>query len=410
MSAPAVQTFVLVGAGLAAARAAETLRDNGFDGAVVLIGDEADRPYDRPPLSKDYLQGKLDREKVFLKPRDWYEQHAIDFRPGTRVTAVHPAAHEIRIQNGHPVGYDKLLLATGSSPRRLPVPGAEFSGVYYLRRIEDSDALRRALDSAQRVAIIGAGWIGLETAAAARVAGCAVTVIEQSSLPLLGVLGAEVAQTYAELHRRHGVELRLNCRVSQIVGEAGKVTGVELADGSRIPADTVIIGVGIEPNTQLAEAAGLTVDNGVVVDEHLTTSDPDIFAAGDVANSYYPTLGARLRLEHWSAAYNQGPVAAANMMGDQQSYQKLPYFFSDQYDSGMEYTGYVPRDGYDSVVFRGDPRSGEFIAFWLRDNRMLAGMNVNIWDVAPTIETLVRSGRPVDADKLADPQVPLADV
>jgi 3-phenylpropionate/trans-cinnamate dioxygenase ferredoxin reductase subunit len=404
------QTFVIVGAGLAGAKAAEALRTNGFDGKVILIGDEADRPYDRPPLSKGYLVGSTEREKIYLHPAQWHTEHDIDLRLGTRVTEIDRVAHKVSTAQGETLGYDKLLLATGSSPRRLEVPGADLTRVHYLRKVADSDALQAALASAQRVAIIGAGWIGLETAAAARAAGCHVTLFERDKLPLLSVLGAEVAETYAGLHRAHGVELRPGADVAEIIGTAGTVTGVRLADGDVVPADTVVIGVGILPNIELAASAGLPIDNGVVVDEHLATIDPDVFAAGDVANTYYPLLGTHLRLEHWSAALNQGPVAAANMMGTATSYDKVPYFFSDQYDSGMEYSGYVPRDGYDEVVFRGDVASGKFIAFWMKGGTVLAGMNVNTWDVNDDIEALVRCGAQPDQSTLADPWIPLTDL
>ncbi|KAA0107571.1 NAD(P)/FAD-dependent oxidoreductase [Mycolicibacterium sp. P1-5] len=406
----AQQTFVIVGAGLAGAKAAEALRDNGFDGKVILIGDETDRPYDRPPLSKGYLLGSTEREKIDIHPAQWYLDHDIDLRLGTRVTGIDCAAHTVSTAQGLSLAYDKLLLTTGSTPRRLEVPGANLAGVHYLRKATDSDALRSAFASAQRVAIIGAGWIGLETAAAARAAGCQVTLIERAQLPLLAVLGAEVAETYAALHRDHDVELRPNAAVAEIVGDAGQVTGVRLAAGEVVTADAVVVGVGIAPNTDLAAAAGLPVDNGIVADEHLATADPDVYAAGDVANSYYPRLGTHLRLEHWSAALNQGPVAAANMMGTVTSYDHVPYFFSDQYDCGMEYSGYVGPDGYDAVVFRGHVASGEFIAFWLRDERVLAGMNVNIWDVTDAIQALVRSDARVDPARLADPGVPLTSL
>lgn len=406
----AQQTFVIVGGGLAGAKAAEALRAKGFDGKVIQLADEADRPYDRPPLSKGYLQGNTEREKIYLQPPQWYTEHDIDLRLRTPVTEIDRAAHQVRTSQGETLGYDKLLLATGSSPRRLQVPGADLPGVHYLRRVGDSDALKAAFATAQPVAIIGAGWIGLETAAAARAAGCDVTLLEKESLPLLGVLGAEVAQTYAALHRANGVELRMGADVAEIIGAVDKATGVRLGDGEVVEADTVVVGVGILPNVALAEDAGLPIDNGVVVDEHLATDDPDVYAAGDVANAYYPLLGTSLRLEHWSAALNQGPVAAANMMGAATAYDKVPYFFSDQYDRGMEYSGYVPRGGYDDVVFRGDVDGGEFIAFWVKDARVLAGMNVNIWDVNEAIETLVRSGARPDRSKLADPDVPLSEL
>jgi 3-phenylpropionate/trans-cinnamate dioxygenase ferredoxin reductase subunit len=405
------QTFVIVGAGLAGAKAAEALRAEGFDGRVVLLGAEAERPYDRPPLSKDFLQDKSEKEKVYLHPAGWYAEQGIDLRTGTRVTALDRGAREVATDGGERVGYDKLLLATGSSARRLPVRGDDLDGVYYLRRLEDCEAMKAAFATARRVAVIGAGWIGLETAAAARAAGCEVTVIERSELPLVGVLGREMGEYYAALHRRHGVELRVGVGVAEIVGENDRAVGVRLAgDEGSVDADAVVVGVGIVPNAGLADAAGLAVHNGVVVDEHLATADPDIFAAGDVANVYYPHLGARLRLEHWSAALNQGPVAAANMLGRAASYDRVPYFFSDQYDMGMEYSGYVEKGRDAEVVFRGDVAIGEFIAFWMGEGKVLAGMNVNVWDATEAIAALVRSGARVDKAKLADPEVSLDDV
>ncbi len=403
------QTFVIVGAGLAGATAAEALRTLGFTGRVVLIGAEVERPYDRPPLSKDYLQGKSEKDKIYLHPPAWYDEQGIDLRLDDPVTAIHRDAHEVGTRGGERIGYDKLLLATGSSPRRLNVPGGDLDGVLYLRTVGDCEALKAAFASAGRVAIIGAGWIGLETAAAARDAGCEVTVIERAELPLQHVLGPEVARIFADLHRDHGVDLRLDAGVAEITG-AGRASAVRLADGTVVEADAVVVGVGITPNTELAEAAGLDVDNGVIVDAHLATTDPDVFAAGDVASAYYPHLDTHLRLEHWSAALNQGPIAAATMLGGAEEYDRVPYFFSDQYDLGMEYSGFDPGGGYDEVVFRGDVAGGEFVAFWMGGGRVLAGMNVNVWDVTDAIQALVRSGRPVDSVRLADPAVPLADV
>lgn len=404
------QTFLIVGAGLAGATAAEALRTQGFTGRIVLIGEETERPYNRPPLSKDYLQGKSEKDKVYVHPPQWYAEHDVELRLGTRVTNLDLAAHHVSVAGGVRIGYDKLLLATGSSPRRLRVPGAELDGVFYLRRLADCDAIKAVLATGGRVAIIGAGWIGLETAGAARAAGCEVTVIEMAELPLFAVLGRELAEIYAALHRKHGVVLRLGAEVAEITGKDGVATGVRLGGGDVIDADAVVVGIGIIPNTELAEAAGLRVDNGVVVDEHLATSDPDVVAAGDVANAYYPHLETHLRLEHWSAALNQPPVAAATMLGRDAAYDRVPYFYSDQYEMGMEYSGYVEKGNYDEVVFRGDVSKGEYIAFWLREARVLAGMNVNVWDVTDSIAALVRSGRPVDSARLVNPNVPLDEV
>jgi len=405
------QTTVIAGASLAGARAAEALRAEGSGGPVVLIGAEDEIPYERPPLSKDYLMGKHGREKLYVRPREWYGEHDVDLRLGTTVTSIDPAAHEVTLSGAsgeRPLGYSKLLLATGSSPRRLPVPGADHGGVLYLRSVGDSDRIKTAIENASRVAVIGAGWIGLETAAAARTAGAEVTVLELAELPLLRVLGREVAAVFAGLHAEHGVDLRFGAQVAEITGSDGRATGVRLADGTRVDADAVIVGIGITPNTELASAAGLTVENGVLTDAQLRTSDPDIFAAGDVANAFHPLLGRHLRVEHWANARHQPVAAAKAMLGQDVSYDRVPYFYTDQYDLGMEYAGYVEPGGYDEVVFRGDVPGREFIAFWLAgDGRVLAGMNVNIWDVNEAIAALVRAKTPVSKDALKDASVPL---
>jgi 3-phenylpropionate/trans-cinnamate dioxygenase ferredoxin reductase subunit len=280
--------------------------------------------------------------------------------------------------------------------------------VLYLRRVEDSDRIRAAFETASRVAVIGAGWIGLETAAAARNAGAEVTVLEMAELPLLRVLGREVAEVFAKLHTDNGVDLRTGVQVAEITGSGGTANGVRLADGTQIDADVVIVGVGITPNVQLAADAGLRVDNGVVTDAQLRTSDPDVFAAGDVANAFHPLIGKHIRVEHWANARHQPVAAAKAMLGQDVAFDRVPYFYTDQYDLGMEYAGYVDPDGYAEVVFRGDVPGREFVAFWLSgDGRVLAGMNVNIWDVNEAISDLVRSGKPVSKDVLADTSVPL---
>jgi 3-phenylpropionate/trans-cinnamate dioxygenase ferredoxin reductase subunit len=402
--------YVIAGAGLAGAKAAETLRAEGFDGPVVLIGDETERPYERPTLSKEYLQGKAERETIFVHPQAWYADNAVELRLGSPVTGIDRAAHEVTLADGSRVGYAKLLLATGSAPRRLTVPGADADGVLYLRRVGDSDQIRTAFQTASRVAVIGAGWIGLEATAAARAAGAEVTVLEAAELPLLRVLGREVAQVFADLHRQHGVDLRFGVGVEEISVTGGRATGVRLADGSQVEADVVIVGVGITPNSQLAEAAGLETGNGIVVDAGLKSSDPDIFAAGDVASAFHPLLGRHIRVEHWANALNQPQAAARAMLGQDVAYDRVPYFYTDQYDLGMEYAGYVEPGGYDQVVFRGDKDKREFVAFWLSGGRVLAGMNVNVWDVNDAIQDLVRGGRPVDPARLADTDVPLDQV
>lgn len=402
--------FVIVGAGLAGAKAAQALREEGFEGPVVLLGEESERPYERPPLSKGYLMGADEREKVYVHPPQWYAEHDVDLRLGVRVTDVDPAAHEVRLADGSRLGYAKLLLTTGSSPRRLPVPGADLDGVHYLRMLADSDHIKHAFASASRIAVIGAGWIGLETAAAARAAGAEVTMLETADLPLLRVLGREVSQIFADLHTDHGVDLRCGVRVAEITGAGGRVSGVLLADGDRVEADAVIVGVGITPNDGLATGAGLDVDNGIRVDAHLRSSHPDVHAAGDVANAFHPMLGTHIRVEHWANALHQPQVAARTMLGQDVTYDRMPYFFTDQYDLGMEYIGYVEPGHYDQVVLRGRTDTREFIAFWLADGRVLAGMNVNVWDVTDAIGALVTSRRQFDPARLADPDVPLTDL
>ena len=408
------RVFVIVGASLAGAKAAEALREAGFAGTVMLIGEEIDLPYERPPLSKGYLLGDAPREGAQVHDAEWYRQQNIELRGGTRVTDLDPAAHAITIDGVAKIHYDRLLLTTGSRVRRLDVPGEDLLDVRYLRTQPESDALLDRLRSgARQVVVVGAGWIGLETAAAARHHGASVTVVEMDTLPLRRVLGDEVAAVYANLHREHGVDFRFGAGVREFRGSDGVLTGVVLTDGTELPADLAIVGVGITPATELAVAGGLTVDNGIAVDSALRTSDPDVYAAGDVASVLNPLVGKRIRVEHWDNAMNGGPAAARSMAGEDVTYDWVPYFFSDQYDLGMEYAGYVEPGGYDEVVFRGDPASYEFIAFWVKDGRVLAGMNANVWDVQDDIQALVRAGhggKPVDRARLADPSVPLPDL
>jgi 3-phenylpropionate/trans-cinnamate dioxygenase ferredoxin reductase subunit len=400
-------TFAIVGAGLAGATAAQTLRDEGFEGEVVLLGDEAHRPYERPPLSKEYLQGKSPRDKVFVHPEGWYAEHDVDLRLGVTATSVDLLARRVLTSDGASVQYDSLLIATGSTPRRLALPGSDLDGVLYLRRLDDSDRIRAAFVGTPRVVVVGAGWIGLETAAAARVAGLSVTVLEHAGAPLERILGSRMSAVFSQLHRDNGVDLRCGVTISELTGTSGRVTGVRLGDGTEIEADLVLVGVGISPETSLADTAGLAIGNGITVDEHLRTSDPDVYAAGDVADAFHPLLGHRLRVEHWANARRQGAVAARSMLGQDAVYARLPYFFSDQYDLGMEYTGYVDPAGVDDLVVRGDLQGRRFVAFWLGDGRVRAGMSVNIWDATEAVEELITTGRRVDAALLADPDVPL---
>jgi 3-phenylpropionate/trans-cinnamate dioxygenase ferredoxin reductase component len=402
--------FIIVGGGMAGAIAAQTLREEGFDGKITLLGQELHAPYERPPLSKDYLQGKADRDSIFVHPEPWYAEQAVELSLGSAVTSLDPTTGTVNTATGARLHYDKLLLATGSKPRRLGVPGADLSGVHYLRNVEDSERIKIEFAQAKRVVIIGAGWIGLETAAAARAAGLDVTLLVSGDMPLEHVLGPEVAPVFAELHRSHGVDLRYRTTAVELAGRQGTVTGVMLSDGTWVDADMIIVGVGAVPRTELAVAADLKIDNGILVDEHLRSSDPDIFAAGDIAHAYNPRLGRHIRVEHWANARRQGVVAAKAMLGQDAVDVRPSYFYTDQYDLSMEYTGDIGPTGYDRVIFRRHPDSGQVIVFWLYEQRIQAGMNVNIWDVADDIERLITSARQINADDLADPAIPLTSL
>jgi 3-phenylpropionate/trans-cinnamate dioxygenase ferredoxin reductase subunit len=403
-------TFVIVGGGLAGAKAAEALRDNDFDGQVVLFADEEHLPYERPPLSKEFLIGKKSLTDFTVHDSGWYRDQDIDLRLGARVSSVDPSAHTVELADDTTVGYDKLLLATGSASRRPPIPGSDAAGVHYLRTFDDASALNSVLAEGSSLAVVGGGWIGLEVTAGARQRGVDVTVVEAAKQPLMAALGEEIGEVFATLHRDHGVDLRLESQVEEISTADGKATGLRLRDGSTISADAVLVAVGARPNIELAEQAGLSMgDGGVLVDASLRTSDPDIYAVGDIAAAEHPLFGTRIRTEHWANALKQPAVAVAGMLGKPAEYAELPYFFTDQYDLGMEYVGHAP--SYERVVFRGDVGAREFVAFWLNGgNRVLAGMNVNIWDVLDDVKNLIRSQTPVDADRLADPQTPLPEL
>ncbi|MEU2558484.1 FAD-dependent oxidoreductase [Streptomyces longispororuber] len=410
------QTFVIVGGGLAGAKAAETLRAEGFTGRVILIGDERDHPYERPPLSKGYLLGKEDRDSVYVHEPSWYAQADVELHLGQTVVAIDRAAHTVRLGDGTVVRYDKLLLATGAEPRRLDVPGTGLAGVHHLRRLAHADRLRHVLAALGRdnghLVIAGAGWIGLEVAAAAREYGAEVTVVEPEPTPLHAVLGPEVGQMFTDLHAEHGVRFHFGARLTEITGQDGMVLAARTDDGEEHPAHDVLAAIGAAPRTALAESAGLALvdraeGGGVAVDASLRTSDPDVFAAGDVAAARHPLFGTRLRVEHWANALNGGPAAARAMLGQDVTYDRVPYFFSDQYDVGLEYSGWAPPGTYDQVVVRGDAGKREFIAFWLREGQVLAGMNVNVWDVTETIQTLIRTEAHPDPEALSDPTRPL---
>ena len=398
------KTFVIAGASLAGAKAAETLRAEGFDGRLVLLGSEHERPYERPPLSKDYLRGELGREQVYVHDEGFYAAHEIELRLGRTAVGLDTSTGELALDDGERLRYDRLLLTTGAEPRRLSIPGASLDGVLYLRDVDDSDALRARLDRGGSVVVIGAGWIGSEVAASARQRGLEVTVVDPAAVPLERVLGAEVGAIYRDIHADHGVRMLLGTGVEAFEGSTA-VERVRASDGHVLECDFVVVGVGAQPRAELAARAGLDVDDGILVDEHLQTSVPRVYAAGDVARAQHPLYAQSIRVEHWANALHQGPVAARNMLGRPESYDRVPYFFSDQYDVGMEYAGFAT--SWDRVVFRGDPASREFIAFWLVGDRVVAGMNVGVWDVTDAIQRLIRDRVAVDDGRLADAGVAL---
>lgn len=409
------ERIVIIGASLAGARTADFLRREGWTGQIVLIGDEPELPYERPPLSKTVLLGKDEPEVAQLHDQAWYDEKNIELRLGTEATAIDTAGRRVTLADGTEVGYDKLLIATGSRVRKLDVPGADLAGVHYLRTAAESKALTDAYAAKPRVVVVGAGWIGLESASAARQRGCEVTVVEPQATALAAVLGEQIGNLYAELHRSHGVDLRFNTGVEALEGD-DKVTGVRLSGGEVLPADLVVVGVGVQPNTELAEAAGIEVagrdqGSGILTGPDLQTSVPGVYAAGDVVRWDHPVLGHSVRVEHWQNAMDSGKAAAKAMLGQDVAQDALPYFFSDQYDLGMEYTGDVPRGTSYQVVLRGDPASGAYLAFWLADdNRVLAGTQVNSWGTIDAVKDLIRSKKQVDPERLADPSVELAEL
>lgn len=397
-------TLIVVGASLAGAKAAEAAREAGYDGRILLIGDEAHLPYERPPLSKAVLRGEAEPGSAEVHPEEFYAEHDIEL-VANRVTALDPRSRRVRLDTGDDVAFDSLVLATGAAPRRLAIPGDDLGGVFQLRTVDDAVHLRDSIRAASRVAIVGAGWIGSEVAASARQMGADVVLIDPAPVPLRRVLGDEVGALFSSLHAAHGVTMRMNTSVSALTGDAS-VEAVVLDDGRIEAADVVVIGVGVTPRVELAESSGLQTDNGIVVDEHLETSVPGIFAAGDVANAWHPHYQRHLRVEHWANALNQGVTAGRNAAGNREAYSRLPYFFSDQYDLGLEYVGHG--SGQDAVVIRGDRDAREFIAFWHREGIVTAAMNVNVWDVIDDLKALIEARSPIDPAQLADPDVAIA--
>ena len=386
------QRIVIVGSGLAGASAAGELRAKGYTGQVTIFGKEPHRPYELPALSKGILLGDAE-DPDWAHDEDFYAKNDIDLLLSTVVTEVALGDRVVVDESGARHPYDRLLLATGSRPRTLPVPGADLEGTHTLRTLDDSRALLAALREGGRVVVIGGGWIGCEVAAAARKHGCEVTVVERLPLPLHPILGDTIAAVFRDLHEQNGVRWRLGVGLAEFTAEQGRVTGVRLEDGEVLPADHVVVAVGAVPRVELAHAAGLRLSDevpggGVDTDAGLRTSDPDVYAAGDIAAHSHPRYARRLRVEHWANAKDQGTHVTGNLLGADEPYTASPYFFSDQYDLGMEVRG-LANPFRDQLVVRGDLAAREFIAFWLRDGAVHAAMNVNMWDDGDALQAMV---------------------
>lgn len=406
----ATDNFVIVGGGLAGATAAKTLRAEGHSGPVILLTEERHRPYLRPPLSKDYLLGKAGDDALPVVPDGWYAENGVELRLEVPVTGIDPGAGTVTLGDGRTLGYAALLLATGARPRRLPLPGSDLAGVGTFRTVDDSLHLRSGLAGGGRnVVMIGSGWIGMELAAAASAYGNSVTLLGLEDVPLGAAIGPELGGFFRSLHEANGVRFRLPASAAAIKGESGRATGVVTDAGEVLPADLVIIAVGVVPEVSLAEAAGIAVRNGILTDASLRTSAPGIFAAGDVANALHPFTGEHQRSEHWSNALHGGKVAGRAMLGLDAALDTVPYFYTDQFDVSMEYSGF-PTLTAGPPTIRGSLQEKQFLAFWQRDGRVVAGMSVN-WPRAAkpqkVIKQLVSARIPVSPDVLADPDVPL---
>jgi 3-phenylpropionate/trans-cinnamate dioxygenase ferredoxin reductase subunit len=393
--------IVIVGTGLAGASAAGALREQGYDGELLLIGEQGHRPYELPALSKGILLGDTD-DPDWVHEESFYSDKNIDLRLRTRVGAIHVGDHTVEV-DGNSESWDRLLLATGSTPRRLRVSGHDFDNVRRLRKLDDARSLRQELTEGRNIVIIGAGWIGCEVAAAARKHGANVTVVDTLTQPLHRVLGDTISGVFRSLHESNGVTFRMDAGVVEYVGADGRATAVRLEDGSELPADLVLVAVGAEPRTELAQEAGLALsdDGGVQVDTTLRTSAADVFAVGDIAAHAHPRFGRRIRVEHWANAKDQGAHVAQNLLGKSEPFVAGPYFFSDQYDLGMEFRGLADPFA-DDLVVRGDLTTREFTAFWLRDGAVQAAMNVNMWDDGDALQALVDSRARADRAKLVD--------
>ena len=379
--------IVIVGGGLAAGTAATTLRESGYDGDLVVFAEEPHVPYERPPLSKELLRGEKQTDATYVQPAAWYAEHDVVVRTGMPVRVL-DLEHDTVHTDVEQTPFSSLLLATGARPRTLPIEPTDAVEVHYLRTLADAARLQARLGAGRRMLVVGAGWIGMEVAASARQLGTTVTVVDPAEQPLLAVLGPEIGARFAAVHRRHGVDLRTRTALDPLEGDKAVLT-----DGTTIEVDPVLVGVGAVPNDELAREAGIAVDNGVLVDAGLRTDHPRVFAAGDVANASHPTLGERIRVEHWQNAISQGGAAAHALLGEPVSYAELPYFFTDQYDLGMEYFGHLGAAGFDDLRVEPGDSDDAFAAYWLREGRLVAAMHVNEWDRSDELRERVRVGR-----------------
>ncbi|MBW3663683.1 MAG: FAD-dependent oxidoreductase [Actinobacteria bacterium] len=397
--------IVVIGGGLAAATAVGTLRDEGHEGTITLVTEEPERPYERPPLSKKVLIGDDPPDVAYVHPANFYDEHGIALLTDDAATTIDRNARAVTTRSGRHLRYDRLLIATGAAPRRLP--GNDLARVVTLRTMAEAMWLRDSLADVTHVTVVGAGWIGCEVAAAARTVGTDVTMVDPLQVPLQRVLGEHIGSVFAGLHHDHDVDLRLGVSVDEMRGD-GHVAQVRLSDGSNLDTELVVVGIGVVPRTELAAQAGLDVRDGILVDASLATSDPRILAAGDVASAWHPRYGRNVRVEHWANALNQGRTAARNLLGAGDVYARLPYFFSDQYDLGLEFVGHTAEA--DDVVVRGDLDAREFTAFWTASDRVVAAMAVNTWGVVEDLEAIIDSAAPLDRRRLVDADIPLREL
>jgi 3-phenylpropionate/trans-cinnamate dioxygenase ferredoxin reductase component len=398
------ETFVIVGASLAGGGAVATLREEGFDGRVVLIGGEPQLPYERPPLSKEYLRGESSFESALVQPPDFYDQNDIETRFGVWATRVDAAGRVVELDSGERVAYDKLLVATGGRNRKIQVPGLDLDGIYGLRTVADSDRIRAEVAPGRKAVVVGMGFIGSEVAASLRQSGVDVVVIDRNRVPLRRVLGEKVGRVIQGIHRDHGTSMIFEDRVAAFEG-AGRVERVTTERGRRVECDFVVVGLGTEPVTDLLAHTGVGIDNGVVVDEYLRTGVEGIFAAGDVANHYHPVFGRRIRVEHWQNALEQGPAAARNMLEEYEPYEEIPWFWSDQYEHNLQYAGFHTE--WDELVVRGSLEERNFVAFYRKDGQVLAAVAVNRGKDLRRSIPLIKAQEPIGAAKLCDLDVDL---